>query len=253
MSAQFVVDNKAPKVEVATTSDPFARTETGIEGTVFVSLVVTDDNEIGDWSVDLVTSKGEIVRNYEGQGNPTGNIVWKSPENSGPKLKEAEYRLKMTVRDRFGNATVYEKPIVLDILVVKKDGKNFLLVPNIIFGAYKHTLDSAGKEFRDRNLDTLAKVADIYKKYSGYGLKLEAHSLNIYEIGSKKYDDEEKILLPVTERRAAAVKDALIKLGMNPAVITTEALGSKYPNAPVNDQKQWWKVRRVEFIMTDRK
>ncbi len=253
VSAPFTVDTRPPKVDVAAASDPFAKTEAGIEGTVFVSLVVSDDNDIREWVVDLVTAKGETVRTYEGVGNPTGNVVWKSPDPTGLKLKESEYKLLMRVKDAFGNETLYEKPVSLDILVVKKDGKNYLLVPNIIFGAYKHALDSAGKEFRDRNMDTLSKIADIYRKYPGYGLKLEAHSLNIYTIGTKKYDDEERILLPVTERRAAAVKDALVKLGMNPAIIITEALGSKYPNAPVDDKSQWWKVRRVEFIMTESK
>jgi len=253
ISAPFTVDTRPPKVVVEAAPDPFAKTDTGIEGTVFVSLVVSDENDIKDWVVDLVTARNETVRTYEGEGNPTGNIVWRSPDPSGLQLKESEYKLVMKVKDSYGNVTVYEKPVTLDILVVKKEGKNFLLVPNIIFGAYKHTLDSAGKELRDRNMSTLSKVAEIYRKYPGYGLKLEAHALNIYKPGTKKYEDEEKILFPLTERRAATVKDALVKLGMNPAIITTEAMGSKYPNAPVDDKNQWWKVRRVEFIMTDKK
>lgn len=44
-----------------------------------------------------------------------------------------------------------------------KNGRKYISVPNIIFGAYKYTLGSAGTKFLNRNKGSLDKVAEIYK------------------------------------------------------------------------------------------
>ena len=73
--------------------------------------------------------------------------------------------------------------------------------------------------------------------------------MNIYLGDSAKAAEEEKILFPLTERRAETVRQALIDRGMDPDDISTNAYGGKYPITPVDDLQERWKNRRVEFIM----
>lgn len=99
-----------------------------------------------------------------------------------------------------------------------------------------------------RNNQTIDRVVGIYDRYPSYDLILEGHALNIYR-GTGREAREEAILQPLTERRAATVKNALVDQGMSEEKIETQAFGGRFPNADVTDRSLWWKVRRVEFVM----
>ncbi len=253
-SDSFVLDNTAPEIRVDVASNPFAVSANDeVEGEVYVTLKVIDNTEINNWSMDVLNTEGDIIRSYSGSGNPSGDITWNSAESNGGttvSIDNPDFVLKLTVIDLGGNESVFEKDIPLDILLVIKDGKKYLSVPNIIFGAYKYTLASAGAAQLKGNNDSLDRVAAIYKKYPVYGLILEGHALNIYLEGSGE-DREEKILLPLTERRASTVKDALVQRGITESQISTEAFGGQSPIVSVTDKTVWGRNRRVEFVMTD--
>ena len=253
LSESFVLDNTPPDIFVDAVTNPFASTDDGIEGEVFVTLKVFDNTDIDNWTMDVLNTDGDILRSYSGAGNPSGDITWNSAASNGGvtvSIDNPEYILKLTVIDFGGNESVFEKDIPLDILLVIKDGKKYLSVPNIIFGAYKYTLGSAGSDQLAENNVSLDKVASIYKKYPAYGLIIEGHALNIYLDGPKEAS-EEKILLPLTARRASIVKDALVERGISEDKISNEAFGGQFPVASVTDKTEWWKNRRVEFVMID--
>jgi len=254
LSNSFVLDVTPPQVALEAAPDPFARTDSGIEGDVFVTLNVQDNTSIRHWMMDIIDKTGDILRTYSGEGDPSGDITWKiaaeGEAEQVPAGGEEGITLKLTVFDKGSNATVYEKNVPIDILLVMKNGRKYISVPNIIFGAYKYTLDSAGTKFLNRNNESLDRVARIYKKYSGYGLVLEGHALDIY-LGTPRQDREEKILVPLTQHRAETVKAALVKRGMDESRITVEFYGGLHPVASVTDRTVWWKNRRVEFVMTD--
>lgn len=248
-SPSFLLDTTPPEVEMAVQSSPFAETEEGVEGEVFITLKAVDNDGIQNWSMELLNEKGEVLRVYDGDGDPSGNISWNKRESvSAPQMEASRFSLQLSVSDEGGNTAVFTKAIPLDMLLVKKDGRYYLSVPNIIFGAYKHSLDSAGDELMARNQDTVQRVVNIYDRYPSYDLLLEGHALNIYR-GTGREAREEAILQPLTERRAATVQGALEEEGMDPRRISVEAYGGTQPNADVTDRSQWWKVRRVEFVM----
>jgi len=253
-SDSFVLDNTAPEILVDVASNPFAiSSDDEVEGEVYVTLKVVDNTEINNWSMDVLNTEGDIIRSYSGSGDPSGDITWNSAESNGGttvSIDNPDFVLKLTVIDLGGNESVFEKDIPLDILLVIKDGKKYISVPNIIFGAYKHTLASAGADQLVENNDSLDRVAAIYKKYPVYGLTLEGHALNIYLDGPGE-DKEEKILVPLTKRRALTVKDALVQRGLSESKISTEAFGGQFPIVSVTDKTVWGKNRRVEFVMTD--
>ena len=136
------------------------------------------------------------------------------------------------------------------LIVLKKDGKLYLMVPNIIFGAYQYTLDSYSAEMYERNVATIKQVAEIYRNYPAYGVLLEGHALNIYRGDSEAEAKEEKILVPLTNQRAETVRESLEKLGVEDSKMKLEWFGGTQPIADVHDEEERWKNRRVEFIMT---
>ncbi len=252
-SNTFILDITPPVVALHAVPDPFAKTSSGgVEGDVFVALQVKDNTEVKHWSVDLLDAGGEVLRSYAGEGNPSGDITWKvAADKKTADAAEStgnDIILKLTVTDEGNNMTVYEKKVPIDILLVEKNGKTYISVPNIIFGAYKYALGSAGVKFLNRNNESLDKVAAIYKKYPRYGLILEGHALDIY-LGTPRQAREEKILVPLTQHRAQTVEKALIKRGMDRNKIKIEFYGGLHPIVSVHDRRIWWKNRRVEFVM----
>ncbi len=245
----FLLDTTPPEVSLAVTSSPFAETDKGVEGEVFITVKAVDNDGIEGWSLELLNERDEVLRVYDGEGDPSGDITWNQTENvETPELEASNFFLKLRVADEGGNVTVFTRPMPLDLLLVKKDGRFYLSVPNVIFGAYKHELASAGSEMLARNRQTLDRVAGIYERYPSYDLILEGHALNIYR-GTGREAKEESILQPLTVRRGDTVRDALVERGMESRRIETEAYGGRFPNADVTDESLWWKVRRVEFVM----
>ncbi len=251
-TSSFFLDMTPPEIQLFVTADPFIKTDDGVEGSVFMSVQVENDTPISSWSLDILDDRGNILRSYAGSGDPSGDVAWNSRQERNGLLNEEfeEFTIKLAVTDEGGNTTMIRESLPLDILVVRRDGKLYLMVPNIIFGAYKGTLESAGPSRELSNRESLADVMAIYDRYPDYNLELEAHALNIY-LGGSREEREEAVLLPLTEKRAETVKAALIELGMDEESIRTSAYGGQYPIADVTDRTVWWKNRRVEFIMLD--
>ena len=260
-SRQFLLDVSPPAVTLDVAPDPFVKAgERQLQGEAFVTLKVRDASPIRDWTLDILNQDGEVVRSYAGKGDPSDQVAWKGEIADGrrqatdyqgnPASYVENYSIRMGVADVRGNATVYRSPVPLDVLVLRKDGKLFLLVPNIIFGAYQHALDSRGEAIYRRNLESLRRVAALAKRYPAYGIGLEAHALNIYRGGTKDAA-EEKVLGPLTERRAATVRRALIELGVASERVSSNAYGGRLPLVSVTDRTIYWKNRRVEFLLIE--
>ena len=251
-SENFFLDMTPPQIEFMVTADPFIKTDQGVEGNVFMSVAVDSQSPVEGWTLDIMDEDGNILRAYSGAGDPSGDVAWNSRRDSDGLLNEnmKSYTIRLSVTDAGGNSSVIREDLPLDILVVRRDGKLYLMVPNIIFGAYKYTLDSAGPSREIQNRESIGRVVDIYDRYPVYDLELEAHALNIYLNGPRE-EAEEAILMPLTEKRAESVKDALVDLGMNEDKIYTSAYGGQFPIADVTDRTVWWKNRRVEFIMVE--
>ena len=126
-----------------------------------------------------------------------------------------------------------------------------MTVPNIIFGAYQFELDSYGEEQYQKNLESIDRVIDIYKRYPTYNLVLEGHALNIYDPQTQAAEnlEEEKILEPLTVNRAGEVQDALIERGFDFEKVIVHTFGGKNPIFSISDENENWKNRRVEFVM----
>lgn len=201
--------------------------------------------------MDIADKNGEVIRTYTGDGDPSGDITWNagSPEDR-TKLDTEMFTLNLKVTDEGGNVRDYTQQVPLDVFLVQRDGKLYIAVPNIIFGAYQHALDSRSAEMYERNIKSIERVLNIYNRYPANDLLLEGHALNIYRgVDAQKEAEEEEILVPLTRRRANTVRDALVERGMDSEKIGIEYFGGRLPIVSVHDLDVRWKNRRVEFIM----
>ena len=252
VSGDFLLDKTPPEIQFMVTADPFIKTDYGVEGNVFMSVQVDQSSPISGWNLDIMDENGNVLRAYSGTGDPSGDVAWNSSRDSSGLLNEnmKSYTVRLAVTDAGGNTNIISEDLPIDILVVRRDGKLYLMVPNIIFGAYKYTLDSAGPSREIANRESLEKVVNIYNRYPDYDLELEGHALNIYLDGPRE-EREEEVLLPLTENRAKTVKAALVDMGMDEGSIFVKAFGGQNPIADVTDRTVWWKNRRVEFVMIE--
>ena len=69
---------------------------------------------------------------------------------------------------------------------------------------------------------------------------------------AEQLKEQQNVLLPLSEERAEAVKQELVLLGITNERMSTGGIGALKPIVPFADQKNRWKNRRVEFILTNR-
>ena len=94
---------------------------------------------------------------------------------------------------------------------------------------------------RDADTAELQKAVDFVKKYPGYKISIEGHTDNI---GSERYNQR------LSERRAAAVKEYLLKHGVaDGARIKTAGYGKSKPIADNSTEKGRFENRRVEILI----
>lgn len=84
------------------------------------------------------------------------------------------------------------------------------------------------------------EVAKLLNKGKYQGVIVEGHG---DERGSREYN------LALGERRALAVRDYLISLGVDSSVIQTKSFGEEMPADMGHDEGAWRKNRRAEFAM----
>ena len=83
-------------------------------------------------------------------------------------------------------------------------------------------------------------VAKYLNKGKAQGVIVEGHG---DERGSREYN------LALGERRALAIRDYLISLGVDPSVIQTKSLGEEMPAAMGHDESAWRQNRRGVFAI----
>ena len=247
----FLIDTVAPTVELKSVANPFVKVEpNSAKGEYFITLDAKDEGTLEGWDMEILDDKDSVLKMFAGEGDPSRLITWNG-EVADVNEETGVYYIDFTVIDKGGNETIIRRPVVLDILLIERDGKYYLMVPNIIFGAYQFELDSYGEEQYQKNLESIDRVIDIYKRYPTYNLVLEGHALNIYDPQTQAAEnlEEEKILEPLTVNRAGEVQDALIERGFDFEKVIVHTFGGKNPIFSISDENENWKNRRVEFVM----
>jgi len=108
-----------------------------------------------------------------------------------------------------------------------------LTIGDVLFAFDKATLSPGAF----RNVD---KLADFLQKHPNRSVLIEGHTDNV---GSDQYN------LDLSEKRAEAVKNALVAKGVGEERVTTKGYGEKYPVASNNTSDGRQQNRRVELVI----
>lgn len=111
-----------------------------------------------------------------------------------------------------------------------------LMIPNVVYFDFdKSKLNSKGKK-------VLEEVAAALQQVESYNVKLSGHTDTV---ASGTYNQA------LSEKRAEAVRAALVEAGIDAAKITTEALGESVNAVPTKDSVPEALNRRVEIAVTN--
>ena len=111
------------------------------------------------------------------------------------------------------------------------------------------TLGSKDIRFDFNKANIKPQYRDILNRIAGVLMTLKGYSIYVYgytdDIGTQAYN------LKLSERRADAVRDFLVKAGISPSIITTKGFGKADPLVPGNSPQARAANRRVEIGLVD--
>ncbi len=246
-SNYFNLDNSPPVVAMTLAPLPFSPDGDGEADTLTLTLTVNDISPAASWSVKIRDENKKLFHTLKGTDTVPAQKTWNGYSANGKQVKSAStYNVEFSVVDKAGNAASTLADLPVDILVFKAGSKRKLFVRSITFKAYKTSFSNINTgEVRD----VVRWIANILKKNPSYNLIVEGHALNIYENKPDKYQEEEAILIPLSEKRAQLIKDLLVAEGISADRITIQGLGSSESIVAQSDASNRWKNRRVEFLL----
>jgi outer membrane protein OmpA-like peptidoglycan-associated protein len=143
-------------------------------------------------------------------------------------------------------------------VLVQREEKGLLriIVPSIIFAPDTGELDKGlPPDIAASNDRILKRIADVLNYFGTYRVKIEGHANPVYPPNSRRRADEERGtarilgLQPLSEKRAKAVVEYLVSLGVDRSRLSAIGMGGKRVRVNFADRNNWWKNRRVEFIL----
>jgi outer membrane protein OmpA-like peptidoglycan-associated protein len=110
------------------------------------------------------------------------------------------------------------------------------LVMNLGSDYLKFEFDKA--ELRPEDRELLSRIAGILMTAKDYSLSVSGHT---DDVGTDEYN------IKLSERRAQAVRDYLVKAGLSPEILSVTGLGKSRPLVPGTSDQARAKNRRVEL------
>jgi flagellar hook assembly protein FlgD len=248
-SAPFVLDLSAPMGQLTLSQPLFSP----IESNPTLTITVDARSKVAkmeSWSLKIYDPAGNLFKGFEGTW-PNNKAVWDGKSISGLMVESAEnYTVTATVRDEFGNSADLNSIIPIDILVEKTPTGYRILSSRIFFKAFTADYTDVPANLASQNVQRLEQLAAKLKKFPDYKIKLVGHAVMINWNNKAKGEVEQKnILIPLSKARAAAIRQAMIDRGFDPAMITSEGVGASDQLVPDRNLTDRWRNRRVAFFL----
>lgn len=271
-SSVFVSSSIPPKLNVETNPRYFSPDDDGIDDDLYIKLNALSSGKISNWSFIIYNpeesgKKGKVFWKTSGATKITDQLVWNglsnvSKESNGQaeRVQSAmDYPWEFTVTDSLGMTSTVSGKISIDILVTRDGNVLKIAVPAIIFRAnhadFKTAKEAKGSKVTEQqaknNERVLKRVAQILEKFPDYSVTVVGHANNIS--GTEAEETSTKNgnipLIPLSQDRAEFVKTRLVNYGIDASRLKTEGKGGRERIAALKDRENWWKNRRVEFIL----
>jgi outer membrane protein OmpA-like peptidoglycan-associated protein len=203
--------------------------------------IAYDESGIASWKITIVDDKSKIVKSFDGFGDCPQSVKWDGKNFENKYVTDGTYYIELTVSDTFGNMAKSETCKVslitpkAQVAVEKVDkGIKFSFSSEVLFDFDKVKI----KEGAEKKLKETVRILDSYEYKS---LSIEGHT---DDVGTDEYN------LNLSRRRAEAVAEYLVKLGVDKNKISVIGHGESKPVA-TNETKSGRALnRRVEIIAT---
>jgi flagellar motor protein MotB len=245
------VDVSRPELSLAYSPRYFSPDNDGVNDELYVNLAIKDASPIARWSVEIrePESPNRVFRRIEGRGAPAAQLRWNGRSATGELVQSAaEYPYTFTAEDILGNSNTIHGKIGVDVLVIRDGDRLKIQIPSIAFRDNAADFTGLSRETVDNNIRILRRVAQILNRHHNYRVMVEGHVNPVYPPGHG-HDREELDLRLVSEARARAVVDLLIRYGIVHSRLSYQGAGSLRPVASFEDQDNGWKNNRIEFIL----
>lgn len=241
-----------PLYDLNITPLPFSPDNDGIDDELLIGIKVHNQDSISAWNLRIYDPRGILFTSFNGKGVPPEYISWNGLSSGGELVQSAEdYLLDLEIIDHMGKITGIKKNIAVDVLVIREGDRLKISISSITFPPDLPDLEAVEDiESANRNDIVLKRLSEIFQKYGNYSIQIEGHANNLFWDDPVKAAEENiKELIPLSRKRAIAVKEALVRLGLDDERILTAGLGGEDPIVPFSDVGNRWKNRRVEFIL----
>jgi flagellar hook assembly protein FlgD len=250
----FISTGLPPALNVATSPALFSPDGDKTDDELDINLSALSQLPFESWSFVIYDPNSVPFRAYSGGAEVPQRLIWDGRGDDGELVESATaYPYAFTVTDVQGQSSEVRGSIQVDVLIIRDGNKLRMRVPAIIFRAnnadfVNETVDKKRglkQETIDNNERVLGRVAEILQKFQDYNVRIEGHANS--ETGTAK---EEQELVPLAKQRADFVKTWLVAHGIGAARLSAVGVGGREPVMKNRgDRANWWKNRRVEFIL----
>jgi outer membrane protein OmpA-like peptidoglycan-associated protein len=211
-------------------------------------LGAQDASPIANWTLEIREPQPPYLLFYrlEGRGSPAERTIWDGRSNRGELVQAAtDYPVSFTAVDALGNSSTINAAIGVDVLVIRDGDRLRIQVPSIIFRENASDFNSLAGATVDNNLRVLRRIAEILNKFRDYKVQVEGHANPVLRTQAEESGE----LQPLSEARARAVVNMLAEFGVVRNRLSAIGMGGTRPVVKYEDHDNWWKNRRVEFIL----
>ncbi|GAB1482009.1 hypothetical protein MASR2M78_08240 [Treponema sp.] len=244
----FILDVSAPVLKFSASPRYFSPDNDGVEDELTMRVSAEDASPISSWQLEIREPRPpfQVFYRLEGKGEPAERIVWDGRSNKGELVQAAtDYKLSLSVTDKLGNSAKLDDVIGVDVLIIREGDVLKIKVPSIIFRENGNDFNGLPQDTVDNNLRVLKRIAEILNKFRDYKVKVEGHANPVIRTAA----EEKNELQPLSEARAKAVLDKLVEYGVDSGRLSSIGMGGTRPVVKWEAYDDWWKNRRVEFIL----
>ena len=219
-----------------------------------IFLTAEDESKIAEWKIEIREPQApyNLFYKWEGKGQPPEMLRWNGKSPKGELVQSAsDYPFYFTATNTLGNTTAIQSIIEVDVFVIREGDILRIQIPSIVFTSNSGTWDGLDNDIVSENLWILRRIAQILNKFPDYHVGIEGHANPTVNPDDRAGRQREQVqeLQPLSEERAKRILDELVYLGVNRNRLRAYGIGGAQPIAAWTDRDNWWKNRRVEFIL----
>jgi hypothetical protein len=246
-----------PVVSVSLSPALFSPDGDGVDDTLTVKINVQSASPVHAWKIEIREPVPPylVFSEWSGEGMPPATLEWDGISATGELVQSAsDYHFAMIVNNQYDNG-IYQGTIHVDVLVMRDGDLLRVIVPSIVFASNTGDFKKLTEEQMETNDWILRRIADVLGKFDTYKVTVEGHANPTTAPGTKARTTEETGtsreigLKPLSQMRAQTVMNYLADLGVDRDRLTPLGVGSSRTVVEFTDKDNWWKNRRVEFIL----